>query len=1043
MSYNPYWCPPPPHPHPPCSEDLNHGCPYGHNVPRIARYASNTATWASNQIPGLAALGAATAGTAAFGSNAGAFGSNLASWASNNFSNFARIENASNWNWASNVAAWASNAFPKHLVAKAAPSNPEASNSPYLGKFVQVSRGADLSNIYFVDYDGTSKLVYNHLATLSGAYGSNTSSWLSNHATTIDMALADPPAVGNPEDKFGKIIVNARTNDVFYVDFTGKSIKIEGPYASNTATWLSNGVPALKTAANFGSNTSVWASNTASWLSNNMPDWTIVLENPLPAGNPESLYGAFTYNQATDEIYFVDYTGDAFRIWSGYDSNTATWASNSAGLSASNWNYASNTATWLSNNLPNYSNVTSDPKAAGNPESMYGTFTFNTTTSNIYYIDYTGTAKKLDSPYDSNTATWASNVAAALSNNNPVFWSNVDTDPAATGNPASMYGRMLVNPNNGNVYYVDETGKRYAVQNDYWVYPPNKPYTYTMCNVGINTTDAPLVNLHVADETRSAMALSMQDDTKFLALFSGGATATPNSIGVTGTDVDPNIKWDEDSDLRFGTGTGIYGGWKERMCILSDGRVGIGEDAPISKLHVVHDSAATMTGVTSEGKSGNNTYRILTDICSRASFWRMDNTYLFLMTTDANDKHGDWTEARPFATRLDSKNVYLASTIGNAKTPAGVTVDPGENGRVAVGHTDPQRLLHVGSIDRAVIALSRTTNGPGQSHTQFLTLMSGTPTSGQDAAIGFDDSTNLRFGTQTGITVDEGATGWSEKMCILNNGHVGIGRTDPWAKLTVNGNIAGTGICAKGAFLSAEPEIFVYGAHMTWNEIGGLGESIYVNVKGTGSGGHVWYGALDTNQLSSIRDTDNQLMRLTVGGNLGLGKTWGCGNPDPVFAPFNTPLPTHQLALDRDSAYKPGANTTWDNTSDIRLKEDIVLADIDKCYENVKNIPLKYYRWRDEVYTDDQIKDRHALGWIAQDVEAHFPKAVSTGAFKDMEDCKYLNASQLYACMYGAIQKLQAINDEKDAEIADLKAAMDRQAAALAAVIARLDAASI
>jgi hypothetical protein len=64
--------------------------------------------------------------------------------------------------------------------------------------------------------------------------------------------------------------------------------------------------------------------------------------------------------------------------------------------------YASNTATWLSNNLPNWSNVTTNPLATGNPASTYGTFTFNTLTSNIFYIFYTGVAKQIETPYASN-----------------------------------------------------------------------------------------------------------------------------------------------------------------------------------------------------------------------------------------------------------------------------------------------------------------------------------------------------------------------------------------------------------------------------------------------------------------------------------------------------------------------------------------------------------------------------------------------------------------------------------------------------------------
>ena len=140
----------------------------------------------------------------------------------------------------------------------------------------------------------------------------------------------------------------------------------------------------------------------------------------------------------------------------------------------------------------------------------------------------------------------------------------------------------------------------------------------------------------------------------------------------------------------------------------------------------------------------------------------------------------------------------------------------------------------------------------------------------------------------------------------------------------------------------------------------------------------------------------------------------------------------YSLQIGSDSAAKPSTNT-WTISSDERLKENIILADIDRCVEIIRAVPLKHYRWKDEVYSLEQVKDRSKLGWIAQDVEKVFPKAVGTHSFrynqvyedvvKDgskekhlisedvIEDCRDLNADQMYAVMYGAIQKLISEND--------------------------------
>jgi hypothetical protein len=172
--------------------------------------------------------------------------------------------------------------------------------------------------------------------------------------------------------------------------------------------------------------------------------------------------------------------------------------------------------------------------------------------------------------------------------------------------------------------------------------------------------------------------------------------------------------------------------------------------------------------------------------------------------------------------------------------------------------------------------------------------------------------------------------------------------------------------------------------------------------------------------------------------------------------------PAHQLQVSTDSAGKP-STSTWTIVSDERIKEDIELADLDLCYEAIKAIPLKRYKWRDEIYTAEQVTDRRKLGWIAQDVEAVFPKAVGTHEFKYnqvfeetiipavgeeldadgnvitpaqperteqgdlisedvIEDCRNLNSDQIYAAMYGAVQKLMAKVETLETSNADLLA---------------------
>ena len=136
-------------------------------------------------------------------------------------------------------------------------------------------------------------------------------------------------------------------------------------------------------------------------------------------------------------------------------------------------------------------------------------------------------------------------------------------------------------------------------------------------------------------------------------------------------------------------------------------------------------------------------------------------------------------------------------------------------------------------------------------------------------------------------------------------------------------------------------------------------------------------------------------MRITDGGNVGIG----------------TNSPGYQLTVNTDSAAKPGVGGLWTVASDKRIKTDIVPANLDRCYEIVKSIPLKHFGFAEGVYGDDQINDKHNLGWIAQDVQKVFNKAVSVKPFKldsgeVIEDCLDLNSGQIIAALYGAVQAL-------------------------------------
>ena len=129
--------------------------------------------------------------------------------------------------------------------------------------------------------------------------------------------------------------------------------------------------------------------------------------------------------------------------------------------------------------------------------------------------------------------------------------------------------------------------------------------------------------------------------------------------------------------------------------------------------------------------------------------------------------------------------------------------------------------------------------------------------------------------------------------------------------------------------------------------------------------------------------------------------------------------------------YKPTGGT-WISSSDIRIKEDIVDADLSICNNNIKNLKLKYYKYKDQYIKPEQRRnDNHQLGFIAQEVKQILPKSVpiqqqtfkykvdpegridENGEEKEevIEDFHYLDKDQILMSLYGAVQYLQWENE--------------------------------
>jgi hypothetical protein len=230
----------------------------------------------------------------------------------------------------------------------------------------------------------------------------------------------------------------------------------------------------------------------------------------------------------------------------------------------------------------------------------------------------------------------------------------------------------------------------------------------------------------------------------------------------------------------------------------------------------------------------------------------------------------------------------------------------------------------------------------------------------------------------------------TERMRITSAGYVGIGATSPGCLLDFNRSGNYNQIISLAYGTGAAPATAT--DFVGFGVIGTI--SLRYQSASATNGGHYWYmGATEAMSLINVAGNSS----------LGIGKT-----------------PGYQLDLSTDGARKL-TTTTWLTGSDERIKTDIQSANLQTCYDTIKSIDLKYFKWNFPAESNVAVDDKHSLGFIAQDVKNVFPNAVFESNSYGFTDFLTLNTDQILKAMYGALRQTMADKESLEKRLAALE----------------------
>ena len=494
---------------------------------------------------------------------------------------------------------------------------------------------------------------------------------------------------------------------------------------------------------------------------------------------------------------------------------------------------------------------------------------------------------------------------------------------------------------------------------------------------------------------------------------SGTPSAAANVLTVIGSSTTGNV-------MQFSNSAG------GNFILTSAGRIGIGTAAPSQQLHigsgnvyVQATTASVTTGVYAAVATNSSIAASSTDgitwtqrtMPTSAAWWPVTvnpNTGVFVAIADQTSIAASSTDGITWTQRTMSSSNFWRGVTVNPTTGVFVAVSGG-GGTIAASSTNG-----ITWTDRTIIGGDYNTVTVNPTTGVFVAISWG----GQVAASSTDGITwtqrNLPSVAQWNCIAVNSSTGVFVAIAFgqtiaasSTNGTTWTARTLPsagWRSVTCNPT---TGIFA--AVADGPTTIAASSTDgITWTQrampVSASWRSVTVSTT-TGV-----FSAVATSSSIAASSTDGitwTQQTLPVSTNW-YGVTAGSATTTIQTAGYlglGTATPAYQLDLSLDSARKL-TTTTWLTGSDSRIKTDVESANLQTCYDVVKSVDLKYFKWNfpEGIVPDD----RHSLGFIAQEVKSVFPNAVSASNSYGYEDFLSLNVDQIDKALFGAVKYLSA-----------------------------------